>query len=88
VAFVIDFVLDPSVGGRGDSHDNALAESIIGLFKSEVIRRKGPWRYVEAVEFATLDWIDWFNHRRLLAPIGYMPPAEYEERYYEQAAVA
>jgi transposase InsO family protein len=55
------------------------------LFKTEVIRRKGPWRHLEAVEFATLDWVDWFNHRRLLEPIGDMPPAEYEARYYEQA---
>ena len=78
----------PSVGSRGDSYDNALAETLIGLFKTEVIRRKGPWRHVEAVEFATLDWVDWFNHRRLLEPIGDMPPAEYEARYYEQAAVA
>jgi transposase InsO family protein len=78
----------PSVGSRGDSYDNALAESIIGLFKTEVIQRLGPWRTVEAVEFATLTWVDWFNTRRLLEPIGYVPPAEYEARYYEQAAVA
>jgi transposase InsO family protein len=76
--------LDPSVGSRGDSYDNALAESIIGLFKTEVIQRKGPWRHLEAVEFATLTWVDWFNTRRLLEPIGYVPPAEYEARYYEQ----
>jgi transposase InsO family protein len=73
----------PSVGSRGDSYDNALAESIIGLFKTEVIQRKGPWRHLEAVEFATLAWVDWFNTRRLLEPIGYVPPAEYEARYYE-----
>jgi putative transposase len=60
----------PSVGSRGDSYDNALAESVIGLFKTEVIQRKGPWRHLEAVEFATLDWVDWFNTRRLLEPIG------------------
>jgi putative transposase len=60
----------PSVGSRGDSYDNALAESVIGLFKTEVIQRKGPWRHLEAVEFATLEWVDWFNHRRLLEPIG------------------
>jgi hypothetical protein len=72
------------VGSRGDSYDNALAESIIGLFKTEVIQRKGPWRHLEAVEFATLTWVDWFNTRRLLEPIGYVPPAEYEARYYEQ----
>jgi putative transposase len=83
-----DAGIAPSVGSRGDSYDNALAESVIGLFKTEVIRRTGPWRHLEAVEFATLDWVDWFNHRRLLEPIGYVPPAEYEARYYEQAAVA
>jgi transposase InsO family protein len=83
-----DAGIAPSVGSRGDSYDNALAESIIGLFKTEVIRRLGPWRHLEAVEFATLDWVDWFNHRRLLEPIGDVPPAEYEARYYEQAAVA
>jgi len=77
----------PSVGSRGDSYDNALAESIIGLFKTEVIQRKGPWHHLEAVEFATLEWVNWFNHRRLLEPIGDVPPAEYETRYYEQAAV-
>jgi transposase InsO family protein len=79
-----DAGIEPSVGSRGDSYDNALAESVIGLFKTEVIRRKGPWRHLEAVEFATLDWVDWFNHRRLLEPIGYVPPAEFEARYYEQ----
>ncbi len=83
-----DAGIEPSVGSRGDSYDNALAESVIGLFKAEVIRRKGPWRTLEAVECATLTWVDWFNHRRLLEPIGYLPPAEYEARYYEQAAVA
>jgi putative transposase len=65
-----DAGIEPSVGSRGDSFDNALAESVIGLFKTEVIRRKGPWRTLEAVEFATLTWVDWFNHRRLLEPIG------------------
>jgi transposase InsO family protein len=74
----------PSVGSRGDSYDNALAESIIGLFKTEVIQRKGPWRHLEGVEFATLTWVDWFNTRRLLEPIGYVPPAEYEASYYAQ----
>ena len=83
-----DAGIELSVGSRGDAYDNALAESVIGLFKTEVIRRRGPWRGLEAVEFATLDWVDWFNHRRLLEPIGYVPPAEYEARYYEQAAVA
>jgi transposase InsO family protein len=79
-----DAGIAPSVGSRGDSYDNALAESVIGLFKTEVIQRQGPWRHLEAVEFATLDWVDWFNTRRLLEPIGYVPPAEYEARYYEQ----
>jgi putative transposase len=83
-----DAGIEPSVGSRGDSYDNALAESVIGLFKTEVIRLKGPWRGLDAVEFATLDWVDWFNHRRLLEPIGDVPPAEYEARYYEQAKVA
>ena len=78
----------PSVGSRGDSYDNALAESVIGLFKTEVIQRRGPWRSLEAVEFATMDWVDWFNTRRLLEPIGYVPPAEYEAQYDGQAAVA
>ena len=79
-----DAGIEPSVGSRGDSYDNALAESIIGLFKTEVIQLQGPWRHLEAVEFATLTWVDWFNTRRLLEPIGYVPPAEYEARYYEQ----
>jgi transposase InsO family protein len=83
-----DAGIELSVGSRGDAYDNALAETVIGLFKTEVIRRRGPWRSREAVEFATLEWVDWFNHRRLLEPIGYVPPAEYEARYYEQAAVA
>ena len=83
-----DTGIAPSVGSRGASYDNALAELVIGLFKTEVIQRRGPWRGLEPVEFATLDWVDWFNTRRLLEPIGYVPPAEYEARYYEQAAVA
>jgi transposase InsO family protein len=74
--------IEPSVGSVGDSYDNALAESIIGLFKTEVIRRPGPWKSLEAVEFATLEWVDWFNNRRLLEPIGNIPPAEAEARYY------
>jgi transposase InsO family protein len=78
----------PSVGSRGDAYDNALAESVIGLFKTEVIQRLGPWRNLDGVEVATLTWVDWFNTRRLLEPIGYVPPAEYEAQYYEQAAVA
>jgi putative transposase len=76
--------IEPSVGSVGDSYDNALAETINGLFKTEVIRRRGPWRSLEAVEFATLEWVDWFNNRRLLEPIGNIPPAEAEERYYAQ----
>jgi putative transposase len=83
--------IEPSVGSVGDSYDNALAETVIGLFKTEVIRRSGPWRSLEAVEWATLTWVDWFNHRRLLEPIGNIPPAEAEERYYatlEEAALA
>jgi hypothetical protein len=78
--------LEPSVGSVGDSYDNALAESIIGLYKTEVIRRRGPWRDLEAVEFATLEWVHWFNHRRLLEPIGHVPPAEAEAAYYERAS--
>ncbi len=66
----------PSVGSVGDSYGNALAETIIGLFKTELIHRRGPWRNLEAVEYATLEWVDWFNHRRLLEPIGNIPPAE------------
>jgi putative transposase len=76
--------IEPSVGSVGDSYDNALAETIYGLFKAEVIHRRGPWRNAEAVEFATLEWVDWFNHRRLLEPIGNIPPAEAEARYYAQ----
>ena len=69
-----DAGIEPSVGSKGDSYDNALAESIIGLFKTEMIRRNGPWRNLEDVEFATLEWVWWFNHHRLLEPIGYVPP--------------
>jgi transposase InsO family protein len=76
--------IEPSVGSVGDSYDNALAETVIGLFKTEVIRRRGPWRSLEAVEYATLEWVDWYNTRRRLEPIGNMPPAEAEARYYEQ----
>lgn len=74
--------IEPSVGSVGDSHDNALAETISGLYKAEVIHRRGPWRNFETVEFATLEWVDWSNHRRLLEPIGNIPPAEAEHRYY------
>lgn len=83
--------IEPSVGSVGDSYDNALAETINGLYKAEVIHRRGPWRSFEAVEFATLEWVDWFNNRRILEPIGNIPPAEAEERYYamlEQPAMA
>ena len=83
--------IEPSVGSVGDSYDNALAETINGLYKAEVIHRRGPWRSFEAVEFATLEWVEWFNNRRLLEPIGNIPPAEAEERYYamiEQSAMA
>ncbi len=74
--------IEPSVGSVGDSYDNALAESVIGLYKAEVIRRRGPWHHLEAVEFATLEWVEWFNNRRLLTSIGDVPPAEYEQQYY------
>ena len=74
--------IEPSVGSVGDSYDNALAETINGLFKAEVIWRKGPWRSLEAVEYATLEWVDWYNTKRLLEPIGYIPPAEAEAAYY------
>jgi len=76
--------VESSVGSVGDSYDNALAETIIGLFKTEVIRRPGPWRTIDAFEYATLEWVDWFNHRRLLEPIGNIPPAELEQAYYRQ----
>lgn len=74
--------IEPSVGGVGDSDDNALAETINGLFKAEVIHRRGPWRSFEAVAYATLEWVDWFNNRRLLEPIGNIPPAEAEANFY------
>ena len=76
--------IEPSVGSKGDSYDNALAESVIGLFKTEVIRQRGPWRSLEDVEFATLEWVWWFNHHRLLEPIGYLPPVEFEEAYFRR----
>ncbi|MEJ7933999.1 IS3 family transposase [Sphingobium sp. AN558] len=78
--------IEPSVGSVGDSYDNALAETINGLYKAEVIHRRGPWRSFEAVEYATLEWVDWFNHRRLLEPIGNIPPAEAEDQYYAAAS--
>jgi transposase InsO family protein len=76
--------MESSVGSRGDSYDNALAETINGLYKTEVIRPRGPWRTVDEVEYATLEWVDWFNNRRLLKPIGDIPPVELEMAYYRQ----
>lgn len=78
--------IESSVGRVGDSYDNALAESVIGLYKTEVIRPRGPWKGLEGVEFATLDWVHWFNNTRLLEPIGYVPPAEFEQAYYQRQA--
>lgn len=76
--------IEPSVGSKGDSYDNALAETINGLYKAELIHRRAPWKTVESLELATLEWVTWFNHQRLLEPIGYIPPAEAEQRYYWQ----
>ena len=78
--------VEPSVGSKGDSYDNALAETINGLYKAEMIHRRGPWKTKEAVELATLEWVSWFNNHRLLEPIGYIPPAEAEANYYRQLA--
>lgn len=78
--------IEPSVGSRGDSYDNALAETVIGLYKTEVIRHAGPWRHLEEVEYATLEWVAWYNTQRLLEPLGYVPPAEYEEQYHRAQA--
>ena len=75
--------IEPSVGSKGDSYDNALAETIIGLYKTELIYKDGPWKGVEQVELKTLDWVDWYNNRRLFEPLGYVPPAEYEALYYQ-----
>lgn len=83
-----DAGLERSVGSVGDSYDNALAETINGLYKTEVIRRHGPWRNIDDVEYATLVWVDWFNNRRLLEPLGYVPPAEFEVAYYQQQSQA
>jgi transposase InsO family protein len=79
--------IEPSVGSVGDSYDNALAETINGFYKAGVIHRRGPWRSFEAVEYATLEWVDWFDHRRLLEPIGNVSPAEAEEQYYAAAEI-
>ena len=78
--------IEPSVGSKGDSYDNALAETINGLYKAELIHKRAPWKTKEAVEFATLEWVAWFNNVRLLEPIGYIPPAEAEANYYQQLA--
>ena len=76
--------VESSVGSTGDSYDNALAETINGLYKTEIIHKRGPWRTVDDVEYTTLEWVDWFNYRRLLEPIGNIPPAELEMAYYRQ----
>jgi transposase InsO family protein len=78
--------IEPSVGSKGDSYDNALAETINGLYKAEVIHRRGPWKTKQAVELATLEWVAWFNHHRLMGPLGYVPPAEYEANYHRERA--
>ncbi len=83
-----DAGIEPSVGSVGDSYDNAMAETINGLYKAEVIHRRGPWRGLNDVEYATLEWVDWFNHHRILEPIGDIPPAEYEANYYRQNSPA
>jgi len=80
--------IEPSVGSIGDSYDNALAETINGLYKAELIHRRAPWKTREAVELATLEWVSWFNHHRLLEPIGYIPPAEAEANYWRQQSQA
>jgi len=79
--------LEPSVGSKGDSYDNALAETINELYKAELIHRRAPWKTKEAVEFATLEWVSWFTHHRLLEPIGYIPPAETKENYSSDSPV-
>ena len=81
---LVQMGIAPSVGSVGDSYDNALAESIIGLYKTELITRRGPWRHCEAVELATLEWVHWYNHRRLFEPLGHVPPAEFEAHYDHQ----
>ena len=78
--------IEPSVGSKGDSYDNALAETINGLYKAEVIHRRGPWKTKQAVELATLEWVAWFNHHRLMGPLGYLPPAEFEANYHRHSA--
>jgi len=83
---LVEAGISSSVGSVGDSYDNALAETIIGLFKTEVIRRRGPWRDVDSVEMAVLEWVAWFNNQRLLEPLGWIPPVEYEKNYYDAQA--
>ncbi len=78
--------VEPSVGSKGDSYDKALAETIDGLYKAEVIHRRGPWKTKQAVELATLEWVAWFNHHRLMEPLGYLPPAEFADHYHRQRA--
>lgn len=78
--------IEPSVGSAGDAYDNAMAETINGLYKAELIHRRAPWKTRESVELATLEWVSWFNHHRLLEPIGYIPPAEAEANYYRKIA--
>ena len=78
--------IEPSVGSKGDSYDNALAETINGLYKAEVIHRRGPWKSKQAVELTTLEWVAWFDHHRLMEPLGYVPPAEFEANYHRQRA--
>lgn len=83
---LVEAGIEPSVGSKGDSYDNALAETINGLYKAELIHRRAPWKTRESVELATLQWVHWFNHQRLLEPIGYIPPAEAEANYWRQFA--
>jgi transposase InsO family protein len=78
--------IESSVGSRGDAYDNALAETINGLYKAEVIYHLGPWKGLEDVEFATLEWVAWYNSQRLMEPLGYLPPAEYEELFLRDQA--
>lgn len=85
---LIEAEIERSVGSIRDAYDNALAESVIGLHKTEVIMKCGPWRNIDEVEYATLEWVDWFHNRRLLEPIGYLPPIEYEMMYYQTNGTA
>jgi transposase InsO family protein len=80
----IEAGVEPSVGSTGDAYDNALAETVNGLFKTEAIRRRGPWKGLDEVEYATLEWVHWFNSVRLLESIGYIPPAEFEKAFYDR----